>query len=225
MNTNMSEIGHVYILSNPSMPGLLKVGFTTGPIEARIAQLMSTGVPTPFHCVYSVEVETPQLVEAAVHRELQGCRVDRNREFFRLAEASARDVLDRQAEPFATRLRAERQNRKAELDKWMAAQREKRSEEQRLLEPKLRAEAAAREIEDEKKAEEFRIESERTDRRFQSTTWISWVILMLIAANEQKSVLDEGIVTFIFSAGIMYAFAFMISFFIFAFFGDRIKKW
>lgn len=39
----------VYMLRNSAMPGLLKVGFTTGTPEVRAAELSAaTGVPTPF---------------------------------------------------------------------------------------------------------------------------------------------------------------------------------
>jgi hypothetical protein len=41
--------GFVYVLSNPAMPGLLKVGSTVGPVEKRAAGLSRmTGVPEPF---------------------------------------------------------------------------------------------------------------------------------------------------------------------------------
>ena len=41
--------GYVYILSNPWMPNLIKIGFTTRDIQERLAELNSaTGVPEPF---------------------------------------------------------------------------------------------------------------------------------------------------------------------------------
>ena len=40
--------GWFYVLSNPEMSGLLKVGRTTEHPRMRAAQLHTTGVPTPF---------------------------------------------------------------------------------------------------------------------------------------------------------------------------------
>ena len=39
------EFGYVYILTNPSMPGLVKVGKTTNTPNQRMSELHSTGVP------------------------------------------------------------------------------------------------------------------------------------------------------------------------------------
>ena len=35
-------------MSNPAMPGLLKVGFTTDTPDVRARELYTTGVPLPF---------------------------------------------------------------------------------------------------------------------------------------------------------------------------------
>ena len=50
-----SEVeGHVYILSNASMPSLLKVGFTTGKVTKRASELSDmTSVPTAFKIEWS----------------------------------------------------------------------------------------------------------------------------------------------------------------------------
>lgn len=77
--------GYVYLLVNPSMPGLVKVGRTSHPPSERAAALGgATGVPTPFEVVFEVLVPDQRAAEAYVHSVLEerGCRVADNREFF-----------------------------------------------------------------------------------------------------------------------------------------------
>ena len=43
------EYGIVYLLTNPVMPGLVKIGMTTQEdIDKRMKELYTTGVPVPF---------------------------------------------------------------------------------------------------------------------------------------------------------------------------------
>ena len=42
--------GLVYVLSNPAMPWLVKIGQTTNKITSRMNELNTTGVPVPFEC-------------------------------------------------------------------------------------------------------------------------------------------------------------------------------
>ena len=45
------EYGIVYLLTNPVMPGLVKIGMTTQEdIDKRMKELYTTGVPVPFEC-------------------------------------------------------------------------------------------------------------------------------------------------------------------------------
>ena len=41
--------GTVYVLSNPAMPVMVKIGKTTRNVEFRLSDLYSTGVPLPFN--------------------------------------------------------------------------------------------------------------------------------------------------------------------------------
>lgn len=75
--------GYIYILSNKSMPGLIKIGMTTNSPSHRMSQLHSTGVPTPFELEFAAEVENCQLCERNSHNALQNYRVASNREFFK----------------------------------------------------------------------------------------------------------------------------------------------
>ncbi len=73
----------IYILSNPSMPNLFKIG-RTNSIKTRMADLSCpSSVPTPFKLVYSARVEDSTLEEKRVHADLSEVRVSKKREFFR----------------------------------------------------------------------------------------------------------------------------------------------
>jgi hypothetical protein len=54
---SQDNAGIVYVLTNPAMPGLVKIGKTSqNEVSARISQLYTTGVPLPFDCEYAVKV-------------------------------------------------------------------------------------------------------------------------------------------------------------------------
>ncbi len=81
----METDGYVYCMTNPSMPGLVKIGMTTNSPEERAAELSSaTGVPTPFRIEVSKKVRSPKMKEHAIHELLSvlGFRVNEKREFF-----------------------------------------------------------------------------------------------------------------------------------------------
>ena len=46
--------GLVYVLSNPAMPGLVKIGQTTNEITSRMNELSNTGVPLHFECLIAL---------------------------------------------------------------------------------------------------------------------------------------------------------------------------
>lgn len=76
--------GYVYVLTNPGMPGLCKIGMTTRSVKVRARELgASTGVPYPFRIRVAVPVSDPGRVEKMIHRRLWRHRVNQNREFFR----------------------------------------------------------------------------------------------------------------------------------------------
>ena len=49
-------VGTVYVLTNPAMPDLVKIGKTTRDVQLRLADLYTTGVPYPFECEYAAKV-------------------------------------------------------------------------------------------------------------------------------------------------------------------------
>ncbi|MCY3557034.1 MAG: GIY-YIG nuclease family protein [Chloroflexi bacterium] len=87
--------GIVYVLSNPSMPNLLKIGKTTqADPQVRIDQLYTSGVPVPFVCEIAVQVKDEVAVERALHLAFSSQRVNPSREFFELETEQVRVILD-----------------------------------------------------------------------------------------------------------------------------------
>jgi T5orf172 domain len=91
--------GYVYILINPSMPGLLKIGKTLRDSRERARELGTTGVPTPFQLAFEIFSEQHDKLEASIHRELIDFRVAGNREFFRYPLAKAIQLLQQLDSP------------------------------------------------------------------------------------------------------------------------------
>ena len=87
------EAGIIYILSNPAMPGLVKLGKTTN-LPARLKSLYSTGVTVPFHCVFAKKVDNYHQVEQKLHAGLRSHRENENREFFRISEEEVINFLE-----------------------------------------------------------------------------------------------------------------------------------
>ena len=77
--------GFVYILDNPSLEGMVKIGATTKKPSKRCWELSSsTSIPTPFNIVYYQPSMNPFKVESIVHTILDEYRVNKNREFFKV---------------------------------------------------------------------------------------------------------------------------------------------
>jgi hypothetical protein len=82
--------GSVYVLSNASMPGLLKIGFTTREVEDRATEISSaTGVPEPFFCEAHWLSSRPDVDERNIHNLFAKERRSDGREFFQLSVEAA----------------------------------------------------------------------------------------------------------------------------------------
>src|SRR5260221_10703360 len=87
--------GFVYILSNPAMPGCVKIGYSTHVPDYRAAQLSeATGVPKRFRVEYWCLTEDAELVEKRVHERLATSRMSNDREFFEVRIDEAIAVVD-----------------------------------------------------------------------------------------------------------------------------------
>jgi hypothetical protein len=83
----MKVRGWVYVISNPSMPGLLKVGYSRKDPLIRARELSSTGCPQPYRVEYDLLVVAPQKVEQETHQRLSSKRD--GKEWFRCSLAEA----------------------------------------------------------------------------------------------------------------------------------------
>lgn len=90
----MNSNGIVYVLTNPDMPGIVKIGKTSREgVEARLNELYSTGVPLPFECVYAAKVESEVKVEQAFHQAFAPNRINPKCEFFEIESDQAIALL------------------------------------------------------------------------------------------------------------------------------------
>ena len=91
------SFGYVYVMINPSLPDVVKIGKTTREPSERAKELSSaTGVPTPFILVYSKPFADCHFAEKVIHGyfEKNGARVNGNREFFRVSTMEAIDLIN-----------------------------------------------------------------------------------------------------------------------------------
>jgi hypothetical protein len=86
--------GYVYVLTNPAMPGLVKIGKTTRSVEGRAQELYQTGVPVPFEVAHSVHSPDCAKLEADIHGCLPDLRVNGSREFFNMPVSDAVDFVN-----------------------------------------------------------------------------------------------------------------------------------
>jgi len=68
------------------MPGLVKIGITTGKVEARIKELTrASGVPVAFKCHFAAKVSDMKVKEKRLRELFFDMRVNPKREFFKVA--------------------------------------------------------------------------------------------------------------------------------------------
>ena len=86
----------VYVLTNPAMPGIVKIGMTDRPdVQRRMGDLYTTGVPLPFDCVIAREIEDREAaeIERARHTAFGPNRINPSREFFQVASEQVEVLL------------------------------------------------------------------------------------------------------------------------------------
>lgn len=88
--------GYIYIMTNPALTGMVKIGYATD-VEARRQQLSTTALPYDYE-VYAT-YETPgKLEDKKLHKLIDNLnpdlRVSKNREFFVMAPEDAYELLE-----------------------------------------------------------------------------------------------------------------------------------
>lgn len=76
--------GFVYIMINPVMRGIVKIGLTSRTSTARAKELRATGVPDDFVVVYDELVTDCEFVERRLHQRFADYRYRSDREFFQI---------------------------------------------------------------------------------------------------------------------------------------------
>lgn len=85
--------GYVYILSNPAMPGLVKIGRTMRSVEQRANELWQTGVPAPFVVEHEFHAPDCEELELITHNFFSEARLSPSREFFAVEPEVAAQFL------------------------------------------------------------------------------------------------------------------------------------
>ena len=74
--------GWVYVITNDSLPELVKIGFTTRHPRERAKELQGTNVPGSFAVEYAALVEQPRKLESEVHKHLSSLGLRADKEWF-----------------------------------------------------------------------------------------------------------------------------------------------
>jgi len=94
MSQKPNNFGIVYVLTNPAMPDMVKIGMTNrDSIDARMKELFNTSVPLPFDCEYACKVTDCEKVEKALHIAFHPYRIHAQREFFKINPEQAIAIL------------------------------------------------------------------------------------------------------------------------------------
>lgn len=89
------DLGSVYVLTNPEIYNVAKIGYTKDSAEKRARQLSGTGVPGEWSVAHEIKTRYPERLEEEVHQKLSDQRVQDNREFFRVDPEEAARVIEK----------------------------------------------------------------------------------------------------------------------------------
>ena len=111
---DIEKSGFVYVMTNQSMPGLVKVGMSARnpALRAKDNDLTSTGVPTQFEVKYSALFDDMCIAEKLAHQNL--ARYHYNKEFFKTDIATAIYAIESVGIPFTLHFSLPEEQKKAE---------------------------------------------------------------------------------------------------------------
>lgn len=91
----------VYILSNPTMPGMFKIGYTKNNPDERAKQISNaTGVALPYKVEWAFHCYNGFALEQECHHKLEKYRVNNNREFFQMSLEEAKTTVEELGERY-----------------------------------------------------------------------------------------------------------------------------
>lgn len=125
--TENDHVSYIYIFTNKSFPGQVKVGMTTKHPSQRATELQTTGVPTPFlvYAMWDVPAAALKDYERKAHKALDWYRMEKNREFFKIDAAKAKSIIaaiipsKEKIEAEVARAKLESDKKKAEQCQWL----------------------------------------------------------------------------------------------------------
>jgi len=86
----------IYVLTNKTMPNLVKIGFTDKTPDKRAEQVSrGTGVPVKFSVEYAFRCFNAHALEIEIHRYLKAYRVNNDREFFQITVDEAKEAIQK----------------------------------------------------------------------------------------------------------------------------------
>jgi len=87
--------GYIYILENPALPDVVKIGKTHRDLNYRIKELSSsTSIPLHFKIIYQRYVNDCDTLEREIFTKLKDYRIDSKKEFFKINSDSAIENID-----------------------------------------------------------------------------------------------------------------------------------
>ena len=91
----------VYILTNPVMEGMVKIGYTKlDPFERAAQVSRGTGVPLGYEVEWAYKCYKGERIEKEVHKYFKKQRVSPTREFFRVTLEEAKQIIEQIGEKY-----------------------------------------------------------------------------------------------------------------------------
>lgn len=91
----------VYILTNPAIEGMVKIGYTTTDPHTRALQISrGTGVPLGYEVAWAYKCYKGEKIEKEVHKYFKKQRVSPTREFFRVTLEEAKQIIEKIGEKY-----------------------------------------------------------------------------------------------------------------------------